>query len=240
VNVTDHLLNYSTARPAWNFTSADETPLLPLGIPISGVEIDVAEISQLLEAYLMVLDGRPHVAWHAIQLNLSWRNNCEAVCERGHLPEIRVQDWLVIATVALAIDEIEDAERYASEAVSRVHSCFRPFIGDLLCDPRADVMSVFAMVKLAQGEPAEAEDLLELAYDAHVQAGDLTQMAVDLIILADVKFLQEKSQDGLCLLHDADNLLKNRCDYGRHILVGQLRAALHDRLKRNAPSWALN
>lgn len=272
MNVTDHILTYSASSTVWSLCRSDETPLLPIGLPLDGVEFDASLLLapcrqqdwssalalleshrlqlpwnaparwrlQLLEATFMLFDGRPDSAWNALQLNLSWRNNCEAVCDRGYLPEMQAADWLVMAAVALANNKPDDAETWASEAVSRVNSSFVPFIGDVLRDTRADVMTVFATVRLAQQKFDDARELLELAHDAHVQAGDLPQMAVDLMLMADIAFQEGNSRAGLELLYEADHIVTRRCDDERHFLANQLNSAINDRLRRYAHSWVLN
>ena len=142
---------------------------------------------RLVEAALCVEQGDGNEAWHQLQLALSWRNRREQDLRlMDALPPISICDWLVMATIALAVDKIDTAERYASEAVARVQKDATLCSATVLRDLRADAMTVFATVRLAQRRFAEAEMLLQLAYDAHSLVGDLEQMAVDQILLSDV------------------------------------------------------
>ena len=146
------------------------------------------------------------------------------------LPPISICDWLVMATIALAVDKIDTAERYASEAVARVQKDATLCSATVLRDLRADAMTVFATVRLAQRRFAEAEMLLQLAYDAHSLVGDLEQMAVDQILLSDVEHIGGSRQNAICLLFEAETILDEQCDLTRHPRVSTLKQVIHQRL----------
>ena len=135
-----------------------------------------------------------------------------------------------MATIALAVNKVDTAERYASEAVARVQKDATSCSATVLRDLRADAMTVFATVRLAQQRFAEAETLLQLAYEAHSLVGDLEQMAVDQILLSDVEHIGGNRQDAIYLLFDAQSILDEQCDVTRHPRVSPLKQVIHQRL----------
>lgn len=186
-----------------------------------------------LIAAMLQLQMRQHRdAWRTLQSALSWRNrqdrqaalsNSETVIEPG--------DWLVMATVALGVDEIDTAERYASEAIQRIEQCRACCAADLLRDTRADAMTVFATIRLCQQRYQEAEMLLQLAHDAYLQAGDMQQLAVSLVLLADVEFHSGSALSAKYLLCESERILDEECDATRHDRIAGLKQIIDLRVR---------
>jgi tetratricopeptide (TPR) repeat protein len=154
---------------------------------------------RLIAAMLQLESRQPNEAWRTLQSALSWRNRLEnQAMSADLLPAIEPREWLVMAIVALGVNELDTAERYASEAIGRIQD--QPFccVADLLCDTRADAMAVFATIRLCQQRYQEAEMLLQLARDAYLQAGDMQQLVVGLILLADVEFNSGSLMSAIC------------------------------------------
>ncbi len=186
---------------------------------------------RLVEAALCLEQGDGDEAWHQLQLALKWRNSREQESLlKDALPPISINDWLVMATVALSVDKVETAESFASEAIAKVQNEPTAFSHDVLRDSRADAITTFATVRLAQGRFGEAEMLLQLAYEAHELAGDLEQMAVDFVLLADVEQLSGNRTESVYLLCEAETILNEKCDSTRHDRVFALKQVIHQRL----------
>jgi len=202
---------------------------------------------RLIEAALCVEQGDGDEAWHLLQLALSWRNRREQepLLLDALLP-ISISEWLMMATIAVAIGKFDTAESYASEAVAKVQQNPTSCVAELFRDTRADAMTVFATVRLAQQRYSEAETLLQLAYDAHALAGDLEQMAVDLILLADVEQHGGNRSAAIYLLCEAQSILDDECDPARHCRIDALKQTIHQRLlegqppRRRTPNQSLN
>ena len=120
-------------------------------------------------------------------------------------------------------------------------------VGEILQDTRADAMAVFAAVKLHQGLLQEAEMLLQLAHDAHVQAGDMEQIVVDLVLMADVELHSGNFDAATYLLFEAETILTDECDSTRHLRCQKFRSVVHQRLisgqgeaHRNRGDFCLN
>lgn len=191
---------------------------------------------RLIEAALWVEQGEGDEAWHQLQLALSWRNRREEEpLLLDALPAISIGEWLVMATIALATGSLDTAECYASEAVARVQQNPTLCVADVLRDSRADTMTVFAAVRLAQQRFREAETLLQLAYDAHILAGDLEQVVVDLILLADVEHYAGNHSAAIYLLCEAQSVIDDECDSTRHCRLDALKQIIHQRLHEGRP-----
>lgn len=186
---------------------------------------------RLVGAMLNVGLNRPEDAWSNIQAGLSWRNREEKFAtEPTEVAVIEPCEWLVMATVALAIGDDGTAESYASEAIARMEQESSCCLADLLCDTRADAMIVFAAIRMSQQRYQEAEMLLQLSHDAYVQAGDMEQLVVSLILLADVEFFSGNVLAAKFLLCEADELLRENCDATRHFRIGRLNLVIEQRL----------
>lgn len=174
---------------------------------------------------MLLLQGRQHRdAWRILQSALNWRSRQERHAASPTLvPLIGPTEWLVMATVALGVGEIDTAERYASEAIGFIEDRPSCCVKDVLSDTRADAMTVFATLRLCQKRYQEAEMLLELAHDAYVQAGDMQQLVVSLILLADVEFHSGSTLSAQYLLCECERLLNEECDITRHDRVAGLR-----------------
>lgn len=180
---------------------------------------------------LLLEQNQPDNAWRELQAGLAWRNAREKESILlDALPPISIAEWLVMATIALAVDKPESAEAYASEAIGRIQNEATFSVGEVLQDTRADAMSVFAAIKLHQGLLQEAEMLLQLAHDAHVQAGDMEQIVVDLILMADVELHSGNLDAATYLMFEAETILIEECDSTRHLRCEKLRTVVHQRL----------
>jgi len=185
---------------------------------------------RLIEAALLLQLDRSDLAWNLLQSALAWRNLREEPMAGGNLlPVISPREWLTMATIALAADKPETAEAYASEAVARIENARRCCMTDLLCDTRADAMTVYSAIRLSQQRFYEAEMLLQLSRDAYVQAGDMEQLVVSLILLADVEFHSGGFLEALSLLCECDRILTNECDASRHVRLTRLRLVIQQR-----------
>lgn len=178
-----------------------------------------------LIAAMLQLQMRQHRdAWRTLQSALSWRNRQD---RQAKLPNsetvIAPRDWLVMATVALGVDEIDTAERYTSEAIRCIEKRPACCAADLLSDTRADAMTVFASIRLCQQRYQEAEMLLQLAHDAYIQAGDMQQLAVSLVLLADVEYHSGSTLSAKYLLCESERILDEECDAMRHDRVAGLK-----------------
>ena len=76
----------------------------------------------------------------------------------------------------------------------------------------------------------EAELLLGLAHDAHVQAGDMEQMAVDLILMSDVEVFSGDRDAATFLLFEAERIHTEECDFTRHLRCESLKQSVKNRL----------
>ena len=90
-------------------------------------------------------------------------------------------------------------------------------------------MLVFATIRLTQQRYCEAEMLLQLSHDAHVQAGDMEQLVVDLILLADVEFHSGSAVASHYLLNECEQILNEDCDESRHHRRRQLQRVVRQR-----------
>lgn len=186
---------------------------------------------RLIECMLLLERNEPENAWHHLQAALSWRNKREnEPVLLDAIDSIAVSEWLVMATVALAVDKAETAESYASEAISRIEKDSTCCVSDLLRDTRADAMATFAAIRIQQHRFQEAEMLLQLAHDAHTQAGDMEQIVVDLVLLSDVELYSGNHEAATYMLLEAENILKDECDPSRHARRDKLKSAIHQRL----------
>lgn len=196
---------------------------------------------RLIECMLLLEQNLPEIAWRELQAALAWRNarEKEAVLLDA-LPPIKISEWLILATVALAVSKTETAETYASEAISRIQNETTFSVGEVLQDTRADAMTVFAAIKLHQGLLQEAEMLLQLAHDAHVQAGDMEQIVVDLILMADVELFSGNSEATMYLLFEAETMLTEECDPTRHLRCQKFLKVVHHRLVAGQSEFCSN
>ncbi|APZ91002.1 ATP-dependent transcriptional regulator [Fuerstiella marisgermanici] len=193
-----------------------------------------------LVAVMLLLEcGRSDDAWNQLQQALAVRNETESPVGRSDAQQsIAPREWLVMATAALAVNDFEGAERYASECVAIFDQ--RPSVAgcELLSDCRADAMTVFAAIRLSQHKIREAEMLLQLAHDAYTQVGDMQQLAVTLVLLADVEQLSGSPVSASYLLSEADQLLAEECDTSRHFRIHVIREAIASRRLRRGSSLA--
>lgn len=198
---------------------------------------------RLIEATLNLEDHQGEEAWHSIQLGTAWRerNGADLQPPGSNLPRIDVASWLLMANVALANGHLLKAEGWVSEAVQIVEACPAVCVDDVLKDRRADIMTLLAAIRLAQGKLHESESLLQLAYDAHMVAGDMQQLVVDLMLLADVEHQSRCVSNARLLLAEALQRLDEDCDPVRHTRVEQLRIAVRSRLRLSfRPSTRIN
>ena len=203
---------------------------------------------RLIECMLLLEQNHAESAWRELQSGLGWRNAREKESILlDALPPITIAEWLVMATIALAVDKPDTAESYASEAIARIQNETTFSVGEILQDTRADAMAVFAAVKLHQGLLQEAEMLLQLAHDAHVQAGDMEQIVVDLVLMADVELHSGNFDAATYLLFEAETILTDECDSTRHLRCQKFRSVVHQRLisgqgeaHRNRGDFCLN
>ncbi len=187
---------------------------------------------RLVASMLNLQRSRPEDAWSAVQAGLSWRNRTEKFAvEPNTIEVIQPREWLVMATVALGIGDADAAERYASEAIARVEHDPCCCASDVLCDTRADAMTVFATIRMYQQRYQEAEMLLQLSYDAYVQAGDIEQLAVTLTLLADVELYSGNALAAKYLLCESEDMLRENCDTTRHFRIGRLKQVVEQRLQ---------
>ena len=186
---------------------------------------------RLLEAMLLLEQARPDDSWHQLQLGLAWRQQREEEATANEsLAAISITEWLLMATIALGAEEIDRAEIYASEAVGCIEDSPVSCLAEVLHDTRGDAMTVFAAVRLGQHRLQEAELLLGLAHDAHVQAGDMQQIAVDLILQSDVELCSGDRDAATFLLFEAERILQQECDTTRHLRCESLQQAIRNRL----------
>ncbi len=191
----------------------------------------------LVAVMLLLESGRADDAWNQLQQGLAVRNETESLVGRSDTQQsIAPREWLVMATAALAVNDFECAERYASECVAIFDQ--RPSLAgcELLSDCRADAMTVFAAIRLSQHKIQEAEMLLQLAHDAYTQVGDMQQLAVTLVLLADVEQLSGSPVSASYLLLEAEHLLVDECDSSRHFRMHVIREAIDSRRLRRDSS----
>lgn len=187
---------------------------------------------RLIAAMLQLEAGQPRDAWRSLQSALSWRNRRERqTTTPDSVPIIEPGEWLVMATVALGVQEFDTAELYASEAIGRIEAQPYCCAADVLCDTRADAMTVFATIRLCQQRYQEAEMLLQLSHDAYIQAGDLQQLVVSLTLLADVEFHSGNSMGAKYLLCECDRILNEDCDTTRHCRVFRLKHVVDQKVQ---------
>ena len=186
---------------------------------------------RLIAAMLSLELQQPDNAWKILQTALSRRNQQEDDGSSPYsLSTIGPREWLVMATIALGVQQPETAESFTSEAVARMEQQPACCTADLLSDTRADAMVVFATIRLTQQRYYEAEMLLQLSHDAHVQAGDMEQLVVDLTLLADVEFQSGSPVAAHYLLCEGERILKQDFDATRHLRCGRLQRAVQQRL----------
>ncbi len=187
----------------------------------------------LVNAMLLLECGRAADAWSQLQHGLSLRNESQSAGEAASgADSIATNEWLVMATVALAAKDFDSAEQYASECVAIFDRKPSVSVGELLSDCRADAMTVFAAIRLAQEKLREAEMLLQLAYDAYAMAGDMHQLVVVLTLLADVEQLSGSPVSASYLLCEAQNILDDECDFQRHHRLRVLKEAVASRRRQ--------
>lgn len=186
---------------------------------------------RLIECMLLLERNEPDNAWQHLQSALAWRNKRETEpVLLDAIERISVSQWLVMATISLAVGKTETAESYASEAIARIEKEATCCVGDLLRDTRADAMTTFAAIRIQQHRFQEAEMLLQLAHDAHTQAGDLEQMVVNLVYLSDVELYSGNAEAATYLLLESETILNEECDPTRHVRQNKLKAVIHQRL----------
>ncbi|MCR9202333.1 MAG: hypothetical protein NXI04_27135 [Planctomycetaceae bacterium] len=191
---------------------------------------------RLVECMLNLEQGRADAAWKHLQLGLTWRACQEPVKEApaassATAVELGVRDYLIMATVALASDRIEAAETYASRAIEQIENDPSSCLSDVLQDTRADAMLVFATIRLHQQRPGEAETLLQYAYDAHMQAGDIEQVATGLLLQADIELAGGRLTTADSFLGEARRLLSEKCDDTRHLRQSHLCTVVEKQLR---------
>lgn len=181
---------------------------------------------RLIECMLSLEQGRAEAAWKHLQLGLTWRA-CQSPSSKASAAAATaidpgVRDYLIMATVALASQRVEAAETYASRAIERIENDPCCCVSDVLRDSRADAMLVFATIRLHQQRPGEAETLLQYAYDAHMQAGDIEQVATGLLLQADIELAGGRLAAASSFLQEARRLLNDKCDGERHLRQSHL------------------
>lgn len=187
---------------------------------------------RLVAAMLQLEASHPEDAWLTLQAGLSWRNRTDKYAtEDSNAGIIQPREWLTMATIALGINDTDAAERYASEAVGQMEKQPACCLTDVLCDTRADAMTVFAAIRLSQQRFQEAEMLLQLSHDAYVQAGDMEQLIGSLALLADVEFHSGSLLAAKFLLYECDEAVRDNCDKTRHFRLARLRLLLKQRLQ---------
>lgn len=186
---------------------------------------------RLVECMLHLEQGNAEAAWKNLQLGLTWQ-----ACQESSLGNtstalrLTVRDYLVMAAVALANNRTEAAETYASKAIEIIENDSHCCISDVLQDTRADAMLVFAMIRMKQNRRGEAETLLQYAHDAHVQAGDLEQMVVGLVVQAEIELRNQRfSSAGTCL-QEAQRIVATKCDSNRHLRQPHLAKVIREQL----------
>lgn len=191
---------------------------------------------RLVECMLELEQGNADAAWQSLQLGLTWqasqdglKNATASKASTAVRPAVR--DYLIMATIALSGERIEAAETYASRAISIIESEPHCGVGDVLRDTRADAMLVFAAIRLQQQRCGEAETLLQYAYDAHMQAGDLEQVIVGLVLQADIESSSLRRTAATTFLMEARRLTREKCDPGRHLRHAHLCQVVDDRLR---------
>ncbi|MEQ9409175.1 MAG: hypothetical protein RIK87_15680 [Fuerstiella sp.] len=172
---------------------------------------------RLIIVMLQLETGNPRAAWSGVQDALAWRNRVQNGDDLGPASgQIVPRDWLVLAVAALAVADFEASEQFASAAVSCLEKNPGCCTGDLLADTRADAMTVFAAIRMSQQRLREAELLLELAHDAYLQAGDMEQLVVVLLLMSDVERLSGAPLSSSYLLWEAADVLARDFDRSRH------------------------
>lgn len=191
----------------------------------------------LLSALMQVELRESAAAWKTVQAVQAVRT-VAADDSSGSAPTaVSIDECLVMATVALAANELQRAEEYASEAIAAFQDSPGLLGAEVLQDARADAMTVFAAIRLAQSRFYEADMLLQLAHEAHLQAGDMQQLAVDLILMADCEYHSGGFLPAMHLLHEVQHLLNEDLDPSRHFRLARLKQAVHERLAHwQAPS----
>lgn len=199
---------------------------------------------RLVECMLNLEQGRATAAWKHLQLGLTWRACQKSATSSGQSAGSTtavgpgVRDYLIMATVALAGDRIEAAETYASRAIELIETDPCCCLTDVLQDTRADAMLVFATIRLHQQRPGEAETLLQYAYDAHMQAGDIEQVATGLLLQADIESAGGRHATASAFLTEARRLLNEKCDQSRHLRHAHLTSAVSERIDTNQARMA--
>ncbi|MEZ6130871.1 MAG: hypothetical protein R3C59_19550 [Planctomycetaceae bacterium] len=212
------------------------------GMAVRFVELQLAAIPTTHADHwpLSLILGMLHVehqhgnsAWRVLQTALT----CRSSLKRGSVPagnftSTVVQASLAMATIALSVRKLTTAEQCASDAVRVIQQNPMAFGAEVLQDVRADAMTVFAAIRLAQRRYHEAETLLEPAHDAHRQAGDIQQCVVDLILMADVEYHSGSLLSACSLLYDGERILTEDFDPARHWRHRRLNLAVRQRLRR--------
>ena len=196
---------------------------------------------RLVECMLNLEQGRADAAWKHLQLGLTWRacqsppsateTTTKMSASAATAVDPGVRDYLIMATVALAGQRIEAAETYASRAIEIIENNPCCCLSDVLQDSRADAMLVFATIRLHQQRPGEAETLLQYAYDAHMQAGDIEQVATGLLLQADIELAGGRLAAAGSFLKEAQRLLTDKCDDSRHLRRNHLGSVVDRQLR---------
>ena len=168
----------------------------------------------LAEAARALYQGFPTDALSLLQRAIRWKNLWEGAGRKSL--RCSVNHWMILGACAFVMGEDDDASQFVLQARDCSGSQWADDLTQDFRDSHADATSFLSVVRLQQGQPEKARELLRHALEAHRHTGDLEQLAADYLILSICQELTGRPAAAGWAREEAIRTVRDRLDPERH------------------------